>query len=113
MRNKKTAFFPRNAFGWWYQAYYWPKQEQSPKVTALANEFYAQIPGNVSKYCYSNIVDYDLGETYLDKYYGNHVERLIKIKRRYDPANLFQWRQSIPLTLPLLEASKDEHNDIQ
>lgn len=97
---KDTAFFPRNAFGWWYQAYYWPEQDQGPEAIALANDFYAQIPDDVSKYCYSNIVDYDLGESYLDKYYGDHVHRLIDIKRKYDPANLFRWRQSIPLALP-------------
>lgn len=96
----KTAFFPKDAFGWWYQAYYWELQEESEEVLALSRDFYAHIPEDVSKYCYSNIVDYDLGNSYLTKYYGNHVNRLINIKRRYDPTNLFHWRQSIPLERP-------------
>lgn len=93
-----TAFFPRNAFGWWQQAYYWDKKEQAKEVLRLSSRFYRKIPKSVSKYCYANIVDYDLGKTYLNKYYGNHVKRLIQIKNKYDPENLFRWRQSIPLS---------------
>lgn len=92
-----TAFFPRDAFGWWLQAYYWPRQEQSEEVIGLSRDFYDMIPSDVSKCCYSNTVDYDLGESYLRKYYGDHVEELIEIKRKYDPTNLFHWHQSIPL----------------
>lgn len=95
--NNHTAFFPRRAFGWWAQAYFWPEQEQSKKILALSRRFYASIPKEVSRYCYANLVDYDLGKRYLKDYYGNHVDRLIRIKRKYDPTNLFHWKQSIPL----------------
>ena len=113
MRDTHTAFFPRDAFAWWYQAYYWPEQVQSPEVLALANEFYAKIPSNVSEYCYSNIVDYDLGKSYLHRYYGDHVDRLVRTKKRNDPTNLFHWHQSIPLTLPHTEGDSDEPVDNQ
>ncbi|MFI0434528.1 MAG: FAD-dependent oxidoreductase [Parachlamydiaceae bacterium] len=93
-----TSFFPRNAFGWWFQAYFWDDQSQSEEVLNLSRQFYSAIPPEVSKYCYANIVDYDLGKGYLKRYYGNHVERLIKIKNQYDPSNLFHWKQSIPNT---------------
>lgn len=95
--NNHTAFFPRHAFGWWAQAYFWPEQKQSEEVLALSRRFYASIPKEVSRYCYANLVDYDLGKHYLKDYYGNHVDRLIRIKRKYDPTNLFHWKQSIPL----------------
>lgn len=91
-----TSFFPRNAFGWWFQAYYWSQQTQSDEVLALSQKFYSKIPSEVSKYCYSNIVDYDLGRHYLKRYYGDHVDCLIEIKDKYDPTNLFHWKQSIP-----------------
>lgn len=95
--NNQTAFFPRNAFGWWFQAYYWGNRNQSLEVLTLSRKFYASIPKDVSKYCYANIVDYDLKRSYLKKYYGNNVNRLIQIKQKYDPTNLFRWKQGIPL----------------
>jgi FAD/FMN-containing dehydrogenase len=98
-----TAFFPRDAFGWWQQAYYWEHREQDEEILALSREFYSTIPPKITKYCYANIVDYDLGSCYLKKYYGNHVRRLIKIKDKYDPNNLFHWKQSIPTSDQVLK----------
>jgi hypothetical protein len=96
MKDNQTAFFPRDAFGWWFQAYYWGEQEESAKVLALSNQFYAKLPRKMFKYSYANIVDYDLGRGYLKAYYGDHVDALISIKNKYDPSNLFHWKQSIP-----------------
>lgn len=95
--NFDTAFFPRKAFGWWEQIYYWDLQKQNSYVISIANHFYKHIPGQVSHFCYTNFVDYNLGNKYLTAYYGNHVNRLIDIKNIYDPTNLFHWKQSIPL----------------
>ncbi len=96
VRNGDTAFFPREAFGWWQQAYFWDIPELSNDILALSQKFYDQIPNEVSKLCYANMVDYTLGRKYLPLYYGTHVDRLIKIKNKYDPTNLFHWKQSIP-----------------
>ena len=93
----KGSFYPKQAFGWWFQAYYWDDLKKTDGILALSQKFYQSIPKEVSKYCYANIVDYSLGKHYLKNYYGNHVHRLIKIKRKYDPTNLFNWKQSIPL----------------
>ena len=93
---RQTAFFPRHAFAWWQQAYYWDCEDDAEGALALSQHFYRHIPSDVSKYCYANIVDYDLGRKYLKRYYGDHVNELIRIKRKYDPHNLFSWRQGIP-----------------
>ncbi len=92
-----SSFFPSKAFGWWEQAYFWEFPEQTPEVLALSRAFYNTLSNKTFPYCYANFVDYDLGDTYLFRYYGNHVNRLISIKRAYDPLNLFHWRQSIPV----------------
>jgi hypothetical protein len=96
IRENHTSFFPSKAFAWWEQSYYWDRPQQTSGILALSRRFYKHIPKEVSKYCYANIVDYDLGPCYLKLYYGNHVNRLIEIKKKYDPTNLFHWKQSIP-----------------
>jgi len=92
-----TAFFPRSAVEWWHQVANWKEQEQEPIALKSLRTFYANVQPLVSNYCYSNDTDYDLGSTYLNAYYGDHVDRLKMIKRKYDPKNIFHWTQSIPL----------------
>lgn len=56
---------------------------------------------------YVNFADRDLGSRssgnldYLDHYYGDHADRLRALKRVWDPENLFQFEQSIPLPTEL------------
>ena len=92
-----TSFPFRKAFGWWYQAIYWPLQEQSAEALEIIDKLHRETVPNVSKYCYANATDYDLGRKYLKAYYRKNAGQLIKIKRKYDPTNLFHWKQSIPL----------------
>lgn len=95
-----TAFFPRRALEWWHQVANWNQQEQEAAAIASINGFHASVVPLTSNFCYSNSVDYDLGNEYLNSYYGTHVERLINIKNKYDPQNVFHWNQSIPLNSP-------------
>jgi len=92
-----SAFFPRNALTWWYQGVYWDDEKLTADALRYSRQFFAEIAPDVSKYCYANTVDYDLGDHYLDAYYGTNVERLIQIKTKYDPENIFHWKQSIPV----------------
>jgi len=94
-----TAFFPRNAVEWWHQVVNWNQQEQEAAALASIGAFYSSVVPLVSNFAYSNDVDYDLGNSYLQAYYGDHVDRLIQIKNKYDPNNLFHWQQSIPLSI--------------
>ncbi len=95
--NEPTAFYPRDAFGWWEQTVFWDDKKYTKEILEQSRAFYEGIPDEVSKYCYANIVDYDLKKSYLKRYYGDNVPRLIKIKRKYDPKNIFHWKQSIPI----------------
>lgn len=91
-----TAFFPRDAVEWWHQVANWDEQDQGAAALSSLRGFYASVQPLVSNYCYSNDTDYDLGDTYLNAYWGDHVSRLMRIKRKYDPNNVFNWAQSIP-----------------
>lgn len=95
-----TAFYPRNAFAWWYHVIYWDLPKQKIPALHKLRKFHSAISPYVSKHSYANIFDYDLGDDYLKVYFGNHVDRLIDIKKKYDPENLFHWKQSIPLHRP-------------
>ena len=44
---------------------------------------------------YVNYVDSQIPDA-LRAYYGANLERLVEVKRRYDPDNLFHFPQSIP-----------------
>lgn len=90
--------FPfKNAFGWWYQAVYWPYQTQDLSAQRLINRIYYGTAKEISKYSYANVPDYELGERYLQAYYAKNVDKLIQIKNTYDSRNIFHWHQSIPL----------------
>jgi hypothetical protein len=47
---------------------------------------------------YPNFID-GAETNYLRAYYGTNLERLVDVKRKYDPNNLFRFSQSIPLSL--------------
>ncbi|RIB09094.1 Glucooligosaccharide oxidase [Gigaspora rosea] len=62
----------------------------------FSKEFQAKY---TSYFSYQDYIDRDLSD-WLTRYYGPHVPRLIEIKKKYDPNNLFNWKQSIPTKLP-------------
>ncbi len=97
IRKGNNAFFPKKAFGWWHQTVFWDRQSQQELALEKLRKFKREIAPFVSPYSYVNYVDYDIGKKYLRVYYGNEVHRLIRIKRKYDPHNLFHWKQSIPV----------------
>lgn len=96
--NPNSSYFPRNAFAYCFQFAYWFQENQATQTMNLLRQIYMDLEPYFSPYNYSNLVDYELGASYLDAYYGSNVARLIQVKNMYDPTNIFTWKQGIPLT---------------
>jgi hypothetical protein len=74
--------------------------EDSPTVIAWneawAASFHAQMEQYTSAQAYQNFIDPDQAD-YLEAYYGDNLRKLKVVKKKYDPNNVFNYPQSIPL----------------
>jgi FAD/FMN-containing dehydrogenase len=61
-------------------------------------EFHEAMRPFTSDESYQNFID-ESQTDFLNAYYGANLERLVRIKRQYDPYNVFRYAQSIPLSL--------------
>jgi len=90
-----TAFPHRSALlSMQYLAHWSDPADESASLTWI-RDFYSAMGPFVSGYAYSNMCDLDL-QDWPHAYYGANIDRLIQVKTRYDPSNLFRFAQSIP-----------------
>jgi FAD/FMN-containing dehydrogenase len=96
-----TAFAHRSAlFAIRYTAFW---SVTAPSEIAAAHlgwvrDTHAAMQPYVSRGAVTNYSDPELAD-WGAAYYGSHLERLVAVKRRYDPNNFFRFPQSIPTQL--------------
>ena len=92
-----TAVYMRAArFIVQYDAF-WAAPQDGPATMAWAERFRSAMLPYASG-AYVNYADSRLANPLRD-YYGPNLERLVEVKRRYDPDNVFNFPQSIPTSL--------------
>ncbi|RIA97770.1 Glucooligosaccharide oxidase [Glomus cerebriforme] len=75
----------------------WETKDQSNKCVKELNDFGKEFQSKFTSYfSYQNYIDRDLDD-WQTRYYGHNFKRLVEIKSKYDPNNLFNFPQSIPV----------------
>lgn len=91
-----TAFCHRGAtkFCLHYQIC-WTSAANDSRCEKWINEFRKAMQPHVSGFAYQNYCDREI-EDWAHRYYGNNLERLTAVKRKFDPDNFFHFPQSVP-----------------
>ena len=92
-----TAFPRRKGTQYCIQYYSsWTRAADTPTHVAQVAKVYAAMRSFMPGASYVNYCDLDLPD-YPDAYWGDNLARLMAVKQHYDPQNLFQHAQSVPL----------------
>ncbi|HVC68812.1 MAG TPA: FAD-binding oxidoreductase [Acidimicrobiales bacterium] len=101
VRPEESAFVHRQALCAMQTSTSWGPGA-SPATVGAARSWLRQsaagVAPYVSPYAYQNYIDPSLAD-WPEAYYGTNLPRLVEIKRRYDPDDLFHFAQSIPTRL--------------
>ncbi len=107
----ETAFFYRNAhFIIWLETT-WEKNRYAEENTSWINDRFPILAAATTG-AYVNFPYNDL-PYYLEEYYGSHVSRLERIKKKYDPFNIFTFPQGIrrEFQLPIPAIAENDHGE--
>ncbi len=96
-----TAFVHRDALALFSVSANWAVDERPSAVRRLVDwvdGFWRMMGPHTSDRSYQNFIDPALTD-WRRAYYGDNLERLVKVKRAVDPDNVFHFAQSIPTRL--------------
>lgn len=99
---KDTAYFHRDVSLILRATVVWPNDapaEVSDGLLRWSEEVMTLATPHTLDQSYQNFPNRALTD-YLQNYYGENLTRLVKVKAKYDPQNLFNNAQSIPVAMP-------------
>ena len=73
----------------------WASPADNERNTQWARSLFAAVQPQVSKAAYVNFLDQDEGADRIRAAYGDNYEKLVALKRKYDPTNFFKMNQNI------------------
>lgn len=106
VKSDETAFPHRKALFWSQLRGPTLNPEKLPAEQLWSNNLFDKLSNYAKKIagvvpCYVNVPQKNLekDKKYLKAYYAENVDKLISIKKKYDPENVFHFPQSIPIKL--------------
>lgn len=96
-----TAYVHRNTLWWTQFLTLWRNEQEQAVHLKWITDFYNALHPYFPEpdYAYVNIIDRQIVD-FMTAYYGVNKFRLVEVKRKYDPDNVFHFQQSVPLVLP-------------
>jgi FAD/FMN-containing dehydrogenase len=97
----ETAFVHRDADFLYKSEVLWEATDDTDLIIENLDwieAFHASMQPYLSGGAYQNFVDRSQAN-WAEAYYGENLPRLVELKRKWDPDNLFRFQQSIPLSL--------------
>ncbi|KAF0441096.1 FAD-binding domain-containing protein [Gigaspora margarita] len=99
VHDNSSSFIHRDALYCIQMESDWKSVEQGDNCVNEINDFGRGFQSNFTSYeSYQDFIDRDL-DNWQTRYYGDIFERLVDIKKKYDPNNLFNFPQSIPVQI--------------
>lgn len=98
--SSETAFVHRDKLAGIQATYSWSSYSSANEIAA-GQKWLTWLGANVltpSTGAYQNYIDPTLPD-WASAYYGNNLAKLVRVKKKYDPENLFSFAQSIPLSI--------------
>ena len=73
----------------------WTDPADNERNIAWTRELFAAVQPQVSRAAYVNYLDGDEGADRVRAAYGENYDRLVALKRTYDPTNFFRMNQNV------------------
>lgn len=112
-----TAFPYRKSLFWAQHRGTTLDPQQLPKQQIWVNRLYdaiapfaEKIDGATPSYINAPQSNLQAHDRFLTAYYSDNLKKLVEIKNKYDPKNVFHFDQSIPLSLKDTDTDTDDNN---